>query len=92
MPIYEYEGDGRSILLRRPVAGRNRPVVINGQRWVRRTVPTRINVGTGAKPETQSQRTWRGYRDLEMAGKLDDRPGYLPAATIKRALLEPETD
>jgi hypothetical protein len=92
MPLYEFVSPaGHTLLLHRPVLERDLPVEINDVVFRRRTVPSRISIGTGAPPETQSQRTWKGYRALEMAGKLDDRPGYLPAETVKRALLEPET-
>ena len=90
MPIYEFEGDGRRILLRRSVDDRNKPLVIDGRPWQRVTVPSRITVGTGAAPETMSSKTWKGYRDMELAGKLQDRPGYLPAKVVKEALSAPE--
>jgi hypothetical protein len=92
MPIYEYEGEGRRILLRRPVAQRNRPVRLHGCTWKRVQLPSRITVGTGASPETMSQKSWKGYRKLELDGKLTDRPGYLPAKKVKEALLAPEVD
>lgn len=93
MPVYEYaNAAGQTTLMHRPVLERDLPVEVNGEVYHRRTVPSRISVGTGAPPETMSKKTWKGYRDLEMAGKLQDRPGYLPAKVVKEALLAPETD
>jgi len=93
MPIYEYAtAERHTTLLRRSVAERDQPVAIDGRPARRLQIPSRLTVGTGAAPETMSQKTWKGYRDLELAGKLADKPGYLPAETIKRALAMPETD
>lgn len=93
MPIYEYQSPaGQTRLEHRPVARRDEPLVVDGVPYHRRTVPSRLTVGAGAAPETMSQKTWKGYRDLELKGHLQDRPGYMPAAEIKRVLAEPETD
>lgn len=93
MPLYEYQSPaGLSVLEHRPVDRRDDPLVLEGVTFTRRTVPSRLTIGVGARPETTSEKTWKGYRHLELAGKLDDRPGYLPASKVKAALLEPETD
>ena len=92
MPIYEFQCGERTLLRHRPGHERDLPVEINGQSYQRRTIPTRLSVGVGARAETMSQKTWKGYRDLEMKGQLQDRPGYLPAAQVKAALAMPETD
>jgi hypothetical protein len=91
MPVYEYAtAEGHTTLLRRSVEERDAPVAIDGRPARRVAIPSRLMIGTGAKPETMSDKTWKGYRKLELDGKLQDRPGYLPAATVKAALSAPE--
>ena len=92
MPVYEYEVGGSTVLLHRPVERRDDPVMIGDQLATRRTIPSRLTVGVGARQPTMSDKTWKGYRDLELAGKLNDHPGYMPAAKVKEALLAPEFD
>lgn len=93
MPIYEYESpSGSTVLERRPVAERDAPLIVDGVPHRRRTLPSRLTVGTGAAPETMSAKTWKGYRDLELKGQLQDRPGYMPVAEVKKVLAAPETD
>jgi hypothetical protein len=91
MPLYEYSADnGATVLLRRPVDLRDAPVIIDGARLRRRTVPSRITVGTGARPETHGAKIARGYKHLEDTGQLVDRPNYLPAAAVKQAIAMPD--
>jgi hypothetical protein len=93
MPVYEYtNADGtQTVLLRRPVDQRDAPVLHAGVRLRRRAIPTRLTVGTGAKPESMGSRLARGYKALEAQGGFDDRhPNYLPEKTIKRVLAEPD--
>lgn len=87
MPSYEYATDDGevSVILHRPVEERDAPVVLK-----RRTVPSRLTVGTGAKPETMGSKLRKGYYKLEERGQLKDRPNYLPAKTIKKALHIPD--
>jgi len=93
MPLYEYQCPaGTTVLEHRSVAERDKPVERHGVQFVRVRVPRRLMVCTGAKPETMSEKTWKGYRKLEEKGQLKDRPGYLPAAKVKEALLAPEAD
>lgn len=92
MPLYEYTTeDGKtSVLVPRPVDLRDAPCIINGVRLRRRTVPSRITIGSGARPETMGDRLTKGYRHLETTGQLADRPGYLPAKTIRQAIATPD--
>lgn len=92
MPVYEYISDAGQIqLLRRPVDQRDAPVLMRGVRYRRRTVPTSLMVGTGAKPPTMGERLTKGYRKLESDGKLTDQnPNYLPVKKIKEALALPD--
>jgi len=94
MPAYEYESDqGGTITLVRPVDQRDAMVLIRGTRYRRRTVPSRITVGSGAKPETIGAKLTKGYHQLENLGKLSDKnPNYLPVNKIKEALAMPEVD
>lgn len=93
MPLYEYISPaGHTVLEHRAVDRRDEPLVIEGVTFRRVTVPRRVTTCTGARPETMSQKTWKGYRKLEESGQLRDRPGYLPAETVKKALLAPEVD
>lgn len=91
MPLYEYASEqGQTVLLRRPVDLRDAPVFIDGVKLRRRTVPSRITIGTGAKPETHGAKIARGYKHLEETGQLSDRPNYLPAAAVKQAIAMPD--
>lgn len=93
MPLYEYiSPGGHTALEHRPVDDRDKPLVIEGVRFSRVRVPKSVTTCCGAQPETMSQKAFKGYAKLEGEGKLKDRPGYLPAATVKRALLAPEID
>ncbi|PAW75171.1 MAG: hypothetical protein B9S38_02475 [Verrucomicrobiia bacterium Tous-C4TDCM] len=93
MPVYEYQTpEGQSVLLHRPVEDRDLPAIHEGQVLRRKQVPTCISVGVGAKPETMSQKTWKGYRDMELRGGLRHHGNYLPPETVKKALLAPEVD
>jgi hypothetical protein len=88
MPIYEYENDqGRTLLLHRPVDQRDEPTEPG---FRRRTIPSRLSVGVGAPPMSTGEELRRGYYKLEERGQLKDRPGYLSAAKVKRALEMPD--
>ena len=91
MPLYEYVSPhGSTVLMHRPVEQRDHPVEISNVTFRRRTVPSRISIGTGARPETQGSKILRGYRAMELAGQLTDNPNYLDAATVKRAAAMPD--
>jgi hypothetical protein len=90
MPLYEFENEehGIRVTLPLPVKGRPDAIVLK-----RRTVPSRVTVGVGAKPPTHSDKLREGYKKLEEAGGLQERGGnYLPVSTIKRALETPDTE
>ena len=91
MPIYEYKADDGSVeLIRRPVDLRDAPVLLDGKRYRRCTVPSRLTVGVGTRPPTMGDRLAKGYKKLEEQGGLRDNPNYLPAKTIKAAFEVPD--
>jgi hypothetical protein len=92
MPLYEYVSpEGSTVLLPRPVDLRDAPVQIAGVSFRRRTVPSRITVGSGARPPTMGAKLAEGYKRLEQAGQYSDKnPNYLSEAEIKRAMTLPD--
>lgn len=93
MPVYEYaNGAGQTLLLRRPVDQRDAPVMAPGGPFRRRTVPSAITVGVGAKPDSMGSKLAKGYYKLEEQGKFRDHPNYLPAKKIKEALALPDVN
>ncbi len=88
MPVYEFENleHGIKIDLPLPVEGRPDQIVLT-----RRTIPSRITVGSGTKAPTQGENLLKSYKALEDQGKLHDNPNYLSAAQIKRAAEMPDT-
>lgn len=88
MPLYEYENaeHGITTTIACPLDRRPEEIVLR-----RRSVPSRITVGTGAKPPTMGDKLAQGYKALENAGQLTDRGGnYLPIKTIKEAIATPD--
>lgn len=90
MPLYEFTNKEHGISVTVPFAVNDRPNAIT---LVRTSVPSRLMIGTGAKPETHSDKLRKGYKQLEDSGGLRATAGknYLPVSTIKRALAMPET-
>ena len=88
MPIYEYANDALGIEIPMHFALADRPdeIVLK-----RRTVPTRVTIGTGAQAPTINDRLAAGYKALESKGLLKDGPNTLSTAEIKRAIAEPAT-
>ncbi len=85
MPVYEYihPGTGAQLLAVRAVPNRDEPPVPG---YVRRTVPSRITIGTGAPQPTVNDNLRRAYYQLEHAGKLRDNGRHLRTGAVKRAL------
>lgn len=92
MPLYEYVSEhGQTVLLPRPVDLRDAPVVLGGVRFRRRTVPSRVTIGSGARPPTLGDKLAKGYKHLEETGQLAaNNKNYLPVSAIKRAIAMPE--
>lgn len=86
MPTYEYANEelGIEVTVRMPVDARPDQIVLR-----RRSVPSRVTVGTGARPPSIGDKLAAGYKALENAGQLRDSPNYLPTHAIKRAIAEP---
>lgn len=89
MPLYEYENREHGIThtVACPLAQRPEQIVLT-----RRTVPSRITVGVGARPPTMGDKLAQGYKALENSKTgLADRSGnYLPVKTIKEAIATPD--
>ena len=87
MPAYEFENKehGITVLVPMPVAQLKDEITLSRVR-----VPSRINIGVGAQPPTTSDKLRQGYKKLEEKGQLQDRPGYMPARTLKRVLETPD--
>ena len=91
MPAYEFENrrHGVHVTLVFPVDKRPSKIVLK-----RRSVPSQITVGVGAKPETLGSKLQRGYRDLEEKGTFrgKPKPGQMSVAQIQKAIAMPDTD
>lgn len=87
MPLYEYANDehGLTQTLQFPVNGRPDEIVLR-----RRTVPSRVTIGTGAKPPTMSDKLAQGYKDLEARGQLKPGPATPTTQQIKQAIAMPD--
>jgi hypothetical protein len=87
MPLYEFVNDELGVKLDIPFPVDLRPdqIVLK-----RKSVPSRITVGVGAKPLTTGEKVLTGFRKMEANGKLPDRPGYLSATQIKKAWAVPD--
>ena len=87
MPLYEYtnEQHGLKHAIQFPVNGRPDEIVLR-----RCTVPSRITIGTGAKPPTMSDKLAQGYKDLESRGQLKQGPATLSTQQIKQAIAMPD--
>lgn len=90
MPLYEFKNEEHGVAVQILFAVADRPGEIILKRA---SVPSRITVGTGARPDTHSSRVLKGYRKLESAaGGLSAAPGksYLNANQIKAACALPD--
>jgi hypothetical protein len=88
MPAYEFENEEHAVVLvaQFPVNARPDEIVLR-----RRTVPSRVTIGTGAKPPTMSDKLARGYKDLESRGQLVAKGTHaMTTAQIKRAIAMPD--
>jgi len=87
MPAYEFENEehGLTQTLHFPVNTRPDEIVLR-----RRTVPSRITIGTGAKPLTMGDKLAQGYKDLESRGQLKDGPASPTTKQIKQAIAMPD--
>lgn len=88
MPCYEFENEEHGIRLVLPLSVYGRPDTIVLRR---RTVPSRVTIGVGAKPPTDGEKLAAGYKQIEDRGQLQTGGNYLDVATIKRAIAEPDT-
>ncbi len=82
MPVYEYESAEHDIHveLRFPAGEKPDEIVLR-----RRTVPSHVTVGVGAKPPTMGQKIGAGLKKLEADGQLKIRPGDPSVAELRAA-------
>lgn len=87
MPLYEFinEEHGLTQTLQFPVGSRPDEIVLR-----RRTVPSRVTIGTGAKAPTMSDKLAQGYKDLESRGQLKAGPNTPTTQQIKQAIAMPD--
>jgi hypothetical protein len=87
MPLYEFENTEHGIRIDLPLPVDARPDTIV---LVRRTVPSRVTVGVGARPATQGEALLQSYKAMESQGKLTQSSNYLSVAEVKRAASMPD--